>query len=109
VAPLILNMTLLTAVLLLCINVLFQRVTSLKLVRSLVMSTQVERNVNFKKLQAGYLFPEIAKRRQIYINANPDAISKIISLGIGDTTLPIPPHILNGLVVCKHIQVFPTS
>lgn len=32
----------------------------------------------------------------LHTQANPDA--KIISLGIGDTTQPIPPHILSGLV-----------
>ena len=58
--------------------------------------SRVERNENFAKLQAGYLFPEIARRRNAYLAKNPDA--KIISLGIGDTTLPIPEHILSGLV-----------
>lgn len=61
---------------------------------SLQMST-VERNPGMGKLQAGYLFPEIGRRRNAYLEKNPDA--KIISLGIGDTTQPIPEHILNGL------------
>ncbi|EKU20940.1 LL-diaminopimelate aminotransferase [Nannochloropsis gaditana CCMP526] len=56
----------------------------------------VERNPNFGKLMGGYLFPEIARRRSAFLEANPEA--KIISLGIGDTTQPIPPHILSGLV-----------
>lgn len=60
-----------------------------------LFASNVARNENFAKLQAGYLFPEIARRRKAYLDANPDA--KIISLGIGDTTLPIPPHILSGL------------
>lgn len=55
----------------------------------------VVRNANFAKLQAGYLFPEIARRRNAFLAKNPDA--KIISLGIGDTTMPIPPYILSGL------------
>lgn len=55
----------------------------------------VTRNENFAKLQAGYLFPEIGKRRNAYLAEHPDA--KIISLGIGDTTQPIPTHILSGL------------
>lgn len=59
-------------------------------------TTKVARNENFAKLQAGYLFPEIARRRKAYTDKHPDA--KIVSLGIGDTTLPIPPHILSGLV-----------
>jgi hypothetical protein len=45
----------------------------------LSMSTKVERNQNFAKLQAGYLFPEIARRRRAYLEQNPSA--KIISLG----------------------------
>jgi LL-diaminopimelate aminotransferase len=55
----------------------------------------VTRNANMGKLQAGYLFPEIGKRRNAFLAENPDA--KIISLGIGDTTLPVPDHILTGL------------
>ena len=47
-------------------------------------------------MQAGYLFPEIGRRRNAYLEANPDA-QPIISLGIGDTTMPVPEHILNGL------------
>ena len=61
-----------------------------------LFGSRVVRNENFAKLQAGYLFPEIARRRKAYLDSNPDA--KIISLGIGDTTLPIPSHILSGLV-----------
>jgi len=55
----------------------------------------VTRNANMAKLQAGYLFPEIGKRRNAFLAENPDA--KIISLGIGDTTLPVPEHILTCL------------
>lgn len=58
----------------------------------------VARNPNFAKLQGGYLFPEIGRRRTAYIEENPDMADRIISLGIGDTTQPIPPHILSGLV-----------
>jgi LL-diaminopimelate aminotransferase len=58
----------------------------------------VERNANFAKLAGGYLFPEIGRRRTAYLEANPEMADRIISLGIGDTTQPIPPHILSGLV-----------
>ena len=58
----------------------------------------VARNVNFAKLAGGYLFPEIGRRRSAYLEKNPEMADKIISLGIGDTTMPIPPHILSGLV-----------
>jgi hypothetical protein len=57
----------------------------------------VERNPNFAKLAGGYLFPEIGRRRNEYLKKNPDMASRIISLGIGDTTQPIPEHILSGL------------
>lgn len=63
---------------------------------NLQMNTKVQRNSNFAKLQSGYLFPEIARRRNEYLAKNPNA--KLISLGIGDTTQPIPSYILNGLV-----------
>jgi LL-diaminopimelate aminotransferase len=58
----------------------------------------VDRNPNFAKLAGGYLFPEIGRRRNAYLAANPDMADRIISLGIGDTTQPIPEHILGGLV-----------
>ena len=49
-------------------------------------------------LDTGYLFPEIGRRRTAYLEQNPEMASRIISLGIGDTTQPIPEHILSGLV-----------
>jgi LL-diaminopimelate aminotransferase len=45
-------------------------------------------NDNYLKLKAGYLFPEIARRVNTFAAANPDA--KIIRLGIGDVTEPLP-------------------
>lgn len=45
-------------------------------------------NDNFLKLKAGYLFPEIARRVNTFIEANPKA--SIIKLGIGDVTEPLP-------------------
>jgi len=60
-----------------------------------VCMTGVSRNANIGKLQAGYLFPEIGRRRNAFLEKNPDA--NIISLGIGDTTQPVPPVILEGL------------
>ena len=63
--------------------------------RSAVSMSGVDRNPHLAKLQAGYLFPEIGKRRNAFLADNPDA--NIISLGIGDTTMPVPEHILGGL------------
>jgi LL-diaminopimelate aminotransferase len=51
----------------------------------------VNRNKNLAKLQAGYLFPEIRRRRNALLDRNPKA--KIISLGVGNTTEPLTPHI----------------
>ncbi|HIK13422.1 MAG TPA: LL-diaminopimelate aminotransferase [Oscillatoriaceae cyanobacterium M33_DOE_052] len=45
-------------------------------------------NDNYLKLKAGYLFPEIARRVNAFAEANPEA--KIIKLGIGDVTEPLP-------------------
>lgn len=45
-------------------------------------------NDNYLKLKAGYLFPEIARRVNAFVEANPDA--PIIKLGIGDVTEPLP-------------------
>ncbi|MBF2056415.1 MAG: LL-diaminopimelate aminotransferase [Cyanobacterium sp. T60_A2020_053] len=45
-------------------------------------------NDNYLKLKAGYLFPEIGRRVSAFAQENPDA--KIIKLGIGDVTEPLP-------------------
>ena len=45
-------------------------------------------NENFSKLQASYLFSEIARRVKAYTEENPG--KKIIRLGIGDVTEPLP-------------------
>ena len=55
----------------------------------------IERNEGFANLSAGYLFPEVAKRRREYQAKHPDA--KIISLGIGNTTEPLTPHISKAM------------
>jgi len=52
-------------------------------------------NENFLKLQAGYLFPEIGRRMRAFQGQNPEA--KIISLGIGDVTQPLPPAIIEAM------------
>jgi LL-diaminopimelate aminotransferase len=45
-------------------------------------------NEHYKKLQASYLFSDIAKRVDTYQGNNPD--KTIIKLGIGDVTMPLP-------------------
>ncbi len=56
----------------------------------------IKRNRGFANLSAGYLFPEVAKRRREYQAKHPEA--KIISLGIGNTTEPLTPHITKAMV-----------
>src|SRR5690349_17113012 len=55
----------------------------------------VKRNQHVAKLNSGYLFPEIIKRKQTFLEKNPQA--RLISLGIGDTTEPLPPFIAQEL------------
>ena len=52
-------------------------------------------NESYRKLQAGYLFPEIARRVAEFEQAHPDA--DVIRLGIGDVTLPLAPAIVEAL------------
>ncbi len=52
-------------------------------------------NQNYNKLAAGYLFPEIARRTNAFLDSNQGA--EVLRLGIGDTTEPIVPAVLKGL------------
>ena len=52
-------------------------------------------NENFLKLQAGYLFPEIGKRKRAFQQAHPEA--RIISMGIGDVTQPLAPAVIEAM------------
>jgi LL-diaminopimelate aminotransferase len=52
-------------------------------------------NEHYRKLQAGYLFPEIGRRVAAFTKAHPDA--KVIRLGIGDVTLPLVPAVVDAL------------
>ena len=54
-------------------------------------------NDNYLKLQAGYLFPEIARRVREFCDANPDAARRLIRCGIGDVTEPLPPAIIAAM------------
>lgn len=48
----------------------------------------IKRNIHLARLPGGYLFPEIQKRKLKFLSENPHA--HLISLGVGDTTEPIP-------------------
>jgi LL-diaminopimelate aminotransferase len=47
-------------------------------------------NENYLKLQAGYLFPEIARRVREFCDADPEGARRLIRCGIGDVTEPLP-------------------
>jgi LL-diaminopimelate aminotransferase len=55
----------------------------------------IKRNENMAKLKGGYLFPEILRRKKQFLSENPH--SHLISLGIGDTTEPIPEYITQAM------------
>jgi len=52
-------------------------------------------NEHYRRLAAGYLFPEIGRRVQAFQEAQPDAA--LIRLGIGDVTLPLAPAVVEAL------------
>ena len=47
-------------------------------------------NENYLKLQAGYLFPEVARRVRAFCDNNPKAAKNLVRCGIGDVTEPLP-------------------
>lgn len=52
-------------------------------------------NDNYLKLPGSYLFSTIGKKVKEYKSNNPD--KKVISLGIGDVTLPLAPAVISAL------------
>lgn len=52
-------------------------------------------NKNFDNLVPNYLFAEVAKRTNDFIEKNPD--KKVIKLGIGDVTLPLAPVVIKAM------------
>ena len=52
-------------------------------------------NENFLKLQDSYLFSTIAKKVSEFQNSSPEV--KVIKLGIGDVTLPLPSSIVSAM------------
>ncbi|XP_038708837.1 aminotransferase ALD1, chloroplastic isoform X2 [Tripterygium wilfordii] len=66
----------------------------------IVSLTKVPRNVNLEKLHSGYLFPEISMHEIRHMEKYPGA--KVISLGIGDTTQPIPDMVALSMADFAH-------
>ena len=52
-------------------------------------------NDDYLKLMAGYLFPEIARRVTKFATENPS--TRIIRLGIGDVTRPLPTAVIEAM------------
>ena len=52
-------------------------------------------NEAFLNLKAGYLFAEIKRRTEAFTTAHPG--TRVISLGIGDVTQPLPPAVVQAL------------
>lgn len=52
-------------------------------------------NKNFLNLKSRYLFTEIERRKNEFIEKNPDA--KIIDMGVGDVTLPICDEVIKAM------------
>ena len=55
----------------------------------------IKLNENYGKLPGSYLFAEIARRTATYSELNPD--KRLIKLGIGDVTLPLPAACVEAL------------
>ncbi len=52
-------------------------------------------NRHYEELKGAYLFAEVARRSGEYKKLNPD--KKVISLGIGDVTLPLVPAVIEAM------------
>lgn len=63
-----------------------------------------KKNANFAKLPDNYLFPEIQRKKEAYLDKFPN--NNLISLGIGDTTQPLSQHITDA--ICEAAQKLAT-
>jgi len=72
-------------------------VTAAKLVRLAIAEEMAYLNENYLKLEAGYLFPEVARRVREFCEANPEAAKRLIRCGIGDVTEPLPPATIDAM------------
>src|SRR5204862_3268791 len=54
-------------------------------------------NEHYLKLQAGYLFPEVARRVREFCERHPEGARRLIRCGIGDVTEPLPPAAIEAM------------
>ncbi|PYO54052.1 MAG: LL-diaminopimelate aminotransferase, partial [Candidatus Rokuibacteriota bacterium] len=52
-------------------------------------------NEHYLNLRAAYLFAEIRRRQKAFGDAHPDA--RVIDLGVGDVTRPLPPAVVRAI------------
>jgi LL-diaminopimelate aminotransferase len=52
-------------------------------------------NDHYQNLRASYLFAEIRRRTRAFTDAHPDA--RLIDLGVGDVTQPLPPAVVRAI------------
>ena len=55
----------------------------------------VKINENYLLLQNSYLFVEVNRRAEKYMEENPD--KNVIKMGIGDVTKPLVPSVINAI------------
>ena len=55
----------------------------------------VQVNNNYSKLPGNYLFSEVARKKQAYLDAHPTA--QLINMGIGDVTRPLFPAVIAAM------------
>src|ERR1044071_5055894 len=54
-------------------------------------------NENYLKLQAGYLFPEVARLVREFCEVHPEGSRLLIRCGIGDVTEPLPSAAIDAM------------
>ena len=54
-------------------------------------------NHHYQEVKESYLFAEIAKRIRTWQENNPEIKDKLIRMGIGDVTLPLPKTVVDAL------------
>jgi LL-diaminopimelate aminotransferase len=52
-------------------------------------------NGHYRNLRAAYLFAEIRRRTQVFADANPGV--RLVDLGVGDVTRPLPPAVVRAM------------
>ena len=54
-------------------------------------------NTHYQEVKESYLFAEIAKRIRIWQESHPEKANKLIRMGIGDVTRPLPKEVVKAL------------